>query len=484
MLQEEGQGAARRPGEVALWGVPDWARDYLACLRDAGIGTALWVDARHAGGEIEGVRVVSPAEYARRCHLYAGLPIVVTARGPEDTDGFNEALLAVVNELELPGRFLHPVFVADHLGLDYRGRVVLGGLPGSGEGTVRDVVARLVARCDARLGSRETLLAGLAADYHFHTLVPAIDGLFNLGGRYASLASTIGGDRIGVEMRLAGDRLATVCDLRSRTVLHEPVHATPEPLTPEGVGRFRGLNATVLAILRHPLDVLVANAARLCRAPERVLGDESWFRRMAGIVKEYYAHVLGQQDRGVTVVRYERLLESAAEEVRRIGRALGLDLGRGEAEAVWSEAGFRSAGPTGAGRWREVLGGRHMGVLEELGYGAFLRELGYDTRLEAAAGGARSREPAEAPEPREPAEPEPQRWRREAAYGDFWLHVLYGKPVNFRYDGFTCERDRGLGITVLTSDPTLWDLMKVGLASRYFRRLVMAAGARPSDGAP
>jgi hypothetical protein len=475
MLQDEGQGAVRRPSEVVLWGAPDWARDYLACLREAGIRTALWVDARHAGGEIESVRVVSPAEYARRCHLYPGLPIVVTARGPHDTDGFNEALLSVVNEFELPGLFLHPVFVADHLRLDYRGRVVLGGLPASGESTVRDIVARLVARRDARLGPPETLLAELASDYHFHTLVPAVDGLFNLGGRYASLVSTIGGDRIGVEMRLAGDRLAMVFDLWSRTVLYEPVHSTHEPLTPESVRRFRGLNATVLAILRHPLDVLVINATRLCRVPERVLGHGSWFRRMAGIVKEYYTHVLEQQHRGVTVVRYERLLETPAEGVRQIGRALGLDLDRGEAEAVWQEAGFLSMGdgPEGVGQWREVLRRRHMDVLGELGYGVFLRELGYDTRLEAADDGAMP------PEPREP-----QRWQREAAYGDFWLHVLYGKPVDFRYDGFTCERDRSLGIMVLTNDPALWDLMKIGLASRYFRRLVMAARAWSSDQTP
>ncbi len=438
MHEAEG-GAAGRPAQVTLWGVPGYKRDYLVCLEEAGIGVALWVDGRHAGGEIEGVKVISPEEYARRCHLYQGLPIVFTARGPHDADGFNDALLAAVNEFDLPGRLLHPVFVADHLRLDYDGRAVLGGFPGSGNTTARHVVGRLLARREVPLQAREELVANLASDYHFHTLLPAIDGLFDLGGRYASLASAVGGDRIRVEMQLAGGRLAMVCKLRSRTFLYERVHPTHEFLTPATVERFRGLNLTALAIVRHPLDVLVSNAARLCRPPDRALAHGSWFRHMAAIVKQYYTHLLEQQDRGVAVVRYERLLEAPAETVQQIGRALGLDVGRADAEALWDEAGFKpierdvvgsSLGHVwrpGAGRWREVLRARHMGVLTELGYGPFLRELGYDTRLEAADDGATFADTTTFD----------RREQQAAAYLDFGFHVLYDKPLDFRHDGFT-----------------------------------------------
>ena len=486
-----GEGTARKPARVTLWGVSDYADQYLGCLREAGVEPAAWVAAGHAGGTVHGVEALSAAEYARRCYLYPGVPLVLLAEGPDGAGGFDDALRTVVNELDLPGPVFHPVALADHLRLDYAGHVVLGAFPGADDGLVHGLLTHLLAHHaghGSALGARERLFTRLAGEYHFHTLRPAVDDLFDLGGRHASVDSTISGDRIRIEMHLANDRLGMLCHLRSRTYLQERVHATPEPMSAGAVERFRWLGFSMLVVVRHPVDVIVSAAATLSRPPARALANLEWFRRMAEVVREYYAHVLEQQAHGLVPVRYERLLEAPAKTVREIGRAVDLDLGPAEAEATWDAVAFtRPGGPRGAvvhggslgrgaghpwlpapGAFRDVLGAAHVDLLRDLDYGALLDGLGYPTTLTASdrdtpADGARPMSPREA---------------REAAYLDFGYHVLYGKPIDFRHPGLVHEHDASLGLEFVASDPTLWDVLKLGLASRYFRWQLTAGTGR------
>ena len=286
-----------KPTGIVLWGLGAYAEPYLACLRDARIDVALCVDGPRAGGSVGGIPVVSPEECARHVYRYAHLPVVVTTTAPDGADGFNDAARSIACELDLPMKVIHPVFLARHLDLDYGGNVVLAGFPEAGDTVVRPILRRLLERRRAAPGAREALFTRLAREYHVHTLMPALDDLFDLGGRFASRGFTVEADRIRVEMRLSHARRAMLCNLRSPTFLHQRLHPTHERLTDATVGRFRRMHWTIVAVVRHPIDVLVANAIRLAREPGAILANLDWFRNMAVLVKDYYGGVLDQGSR-------------------------------------------------------------------------------------------------------------------------------------------------------------------------------------------
>jgi hypothetical protein len=462
-----------KPAEVALWGISGSTDEYLTFLAEAGVGVAVCVDRERAGARFHDIEIIGPEDYARRCYLYHRLPLVVTARGAHDAAGFNDALREIVSRLDLSGTVLHPVALADYLRFDHGGRVLLGGFPGAGNIVVQEIVRRLLEGRERPLGTKERRFAAHAREYHFGTLLPAVDGLFDLGGRYATRASALRAGRIRVDMQLANERLATLSNLRSRTYLYESLSPTHEPLTAAVVDRFRSMRWTVVAVIRNPLDVLVSNAARLAHPPTRVLANLDWVRRLATVLREYCMQVLAQRDRGVALVRYEQLVEQPAASIQALAGALDIDLDPAAAEALWNDVGYKSLVPgsvgssrgrpprPGTGTWQEFLGRPQRQVLEDLGFGVLLDALGYPSALDGGA----------AAEETQPLDPRAQ---RDAAVLDYGYHLLYGKPVDFRSDALTIEREAALDVDFMTSDANLWELMRIGLAARLFRRMLLA----------
>jgi hypothetical protein len=474
--------ATSKPAAVVLWRLGNYADRYLACLQDARIEVAVCVDEQRAGSSIAGVPIVSPHECARQSYRYARFPVVVTATAADGLDGFNDAARSIACEFDLPAAVLHPVFLAAHLDLRHDGNVLLAGFPAAGENVMAPILGRLLARRPRAAGPREELFSRLSHDYHHHTLMPALDELFDLGGRFASRGWSVEGDRIRVEMRLSHARRATLCNLRSPTFLHERLHSTHERLTDATVARFRQMGWTIVAIVRHPVDLLVASGTRLTRDPASMLADLEWFRSMAVLVKDYYECLLGQGDH-VAAVRREDLLRAPARTICRLGEAVGVEVSAEQATAIWDAATLEGAAgdpdaQTGHGAapspraWRQLLDPRHAGILRDLGYGPLLGALGYATTLDVDA--ARPT-PLLALGPTE---------RRDAAYRDFEYHALYGKPVDLQHEGLRYWRDPTLGLSMLTTDPDLCQLATIGLASRYFRLRLLASSAHGLDARP
>lgn len=469
-----------KPPAVVLWRLGAYAERYLACLKEAKIEVALCVDGSSAGASVNGVAVVSPQECARHAYRYAHLPVVVTATAAGGADAFNDAVRAIACELDLPAKVLHPVFLARHLDLDYDGSVLLAGFPGAGEGVVRPILSRLLERRRCTPGPREELFTRLSSEYHFDTLMPALDDLFDLGGRFASLGFTVEGERIRVEMRLSHERRAMLCNLRSPMFLHERLHATHERLTDATVRKFRQMNWTIVAIVRHPIDLLAASGTRLARQPGPILANLEWFRSMAVLVKSYYECVLDHGSR-IGTIRYEDLLHAPARTVCRLGEVVGVEVSAEEATAVWDAVCLQTSDGRGAderddqasalrpGAWRELLDERHVEILRDLGYGTLLGALGYDPAFDSGSvGPARFTLPGHALE---------STVRRDASYRDFEYHALYGKPVDLHHEGLRFWSDPTLGLSMLTNDPDLCQLASIGLASRYFRLRLLAASA-------
>lgn len=468
-----------RPNVVILWGIGGYAPQYFTYLREAGIEVAVCVDRDLAGTDFNGVNVILPREYARQCYRYPRLPVVVTARGVRDEDRFTDTVLRLANEFDLPTRLLHPAFLADHLRLDYTGHVLLLGFPGAGGDTFQHVIAPLLERQRKPYGAKEQLLASLASEYHSHALRPTVDSLFNLGGRYSSVESTVRGDRIRIEMQLSHQRLAMAWGLRSKTYLYERLHVSHERLTDDTFRTFRGMHWTILVVVRHPLDIIVSIAEGLCRSPQPILANLDWFRTTALLVKEYYESALEHHDR-ITVLRYEDLLSRPADTIRSVARAMDVEVDQQNAAALWklveakavpSAVGSGHDGilRTAPGTWRGLCGVRHIQILSQLGYGPFLDALGYHETLQTGTANGVARGEDE----------HLLRGRdcRDAAYGDFAYHVLYDKPLHFRHETFCDERDPLSEFGVFTDDAQLWTLAKLGLSSRYVRALLSALEA-------
>lgn len=238
------------------------------------------------------------------------------------------------------------------------------------------------------------------------------------------------------------------------------------------------MNRTVVAIVRHPADLLVAAGTRLVAGAAPLLANLEWFRNMAVLVKGYYECVL---DRGARIgtIRYEDLLGAPARTICRLGGVVGMEVGAEEATAIWDAvslptppgrranepgAGLASEGP---GAWRRVLEERHVGILRDLDYGPLLDALGYDPAFGSVrAGPSRLATAGHALD---------SAAQRNAAYQDFEYHVLYGKPIDLRHEGLHCWSDPTLGLSLLASDPDLCQLANIGLGSRYFRVRLLAA---------
>ena len=468
-----GGDEGRTPRHVLLWGIDDRAEHYLRCLDEAGMQPVAWVDGAHQDSEYRGVPVVSPRECERTSYRYAHLPLIVVGGGvggPERS-GFDDAVRVIVNDLDLPVRVFHGAFLADHVRVNQEGQVFLLGFPGAGSGALHPVLAELVSRRATPLGAKEAFLADLARDYHEHTLIPALEGLFDLGGRHASQASTVAGDRVRLELQLSHERLAMLLNLRSKPCLFEAVHTSHEAPGDDVLERARRLGRTVVVTVRHPLDLIVSWAARLSHPPEAVVASLEWFRHMASAVQAYYEAALQQGHRTV-LCKYEDLVDHPGRTIQTVAHALGVDMGQSEAEDLWERVGFRrvlappvgAAGRWHAGResWRAVLGPAHVDVLTALRFPELLAALGYDASLETGPGSSAADVP-----------PDPGN-RRDAAYLDFGLEVLVGKPVQFRSEQFHHHVDPMLGVELFANDANLWSLVKTALSSRYFRTRLTA----------
>lgn len=431
-----------KPHQVILWGSFAPLHDYLALLKEAGIRVACLVDPlnqRSGGGAIP---VRSVAGFVQDADYYRGMPIVVLEdRQPsQQADPVWEAVKTLTCEFHVENPLLDPVFVADHLTLQFPGRVLAAGFPGSGNGVVQAVIERLLPEKAEPLATKEHIVSFLAGQRHEH-LHKRLDRSFtDLGRKISGMSHQRFGRVNWLALGHQGETLV-MYDLCDRAHLLSTIQKTHEILTPRLIERFLQMDYRLIVAMRHPLDTLVSIAAKLCKPPSVVLADLEWFEKMATALRDYCAAVL-DANRDVSLIHYERLITEPITAIRETAEAIGRECSSQRASDVWEQVGFRSLHAPGhlwqpgMDKWRKYMCRRHVEIAQELGLDTLAAELGYHDLEPTAVGD----------EPLSPPPPPELLPTVEMAIGDHTFSRIYGRPPTFLHPQVLYENDdSGIG---------------------------------------
>jgi len=217
------------------------------------------------------------------------------------------------------------------------------------------------------------------------------------------VATAYGLELIGSRDAPDGSDLTTVGpwleDFPDRGVAHTSFHHSPELMT-----LLADHGVSVIAVLRHPFDLLVSiheiAQRRSTKKGRRVRESEPW-EFLAGrdlddpVIMEYaidgfvdeIAWLQGWHDSGVPLVHFELLEAAPSQALAALATALGhLDddqIGRAvegspAENLIWSSPVLgRRMPPVPAGAWRDRLTERQLSVLRDR-YGDDVRRLGYE----------------------------------------------------------------------------------------------------------
>jgi len=172
-----------------------------------------------------------------------------------------------------------------------------------------------------------------------------------------------------------------------------PWHVGHEPLTMQTLSFLTSQNFHVMPVMRHPLDLVVSNAAKITiasgeRTPQLLLQNDAWMDNLLKAVEAYYAELAEHQGAsGITLIRYEELLASPVRVIRQIAEVLGVKCNDGDAGRLWEKLGNKPVVGIGhlwdprAGKWKEFIPARYAERIRASHLRECAEALGY--RLEA-----------------------------------------------------------------------------------------------------
>jgi hypothetical protein len=352
------------------------------------------------GGSIN-IEVVDDIEFCQRVNQLE-LVVVVGSYGLRDRDYFRDSLLYARNRLKLKGQLLHPGFLADFYRSPNR-RFAIIGFPGSGNMIFQNICSALSPAPSVPIWAADPLSAAVsqfALSYWF-SLSAFLSGAFDEAGRWqdAAAPSHMRNGAIYIDLR---DRAspAVVAGLPQRSyVWSNPWHTSHEPLTDHSLKFFAEQNFQVIQILRHPLDVIVSNAAKITalsgdRAPQVLLQNDDWVAAMLASVGEYYEHMNDHHTSNeVEFLRYEELLASPNAVIRRLASILGVECNEAKADEIWAALGKATLSQDRghrwdprAGKWREFISPRFAKRIVESPLCKYARNFGYEIHEESFTG--------------------------------------------------------------------------------------------------
>jgi hypothetical protein len=381
----------RTPPQVILWGASNYLHEYLPCLEEAGVQVLFAVDACGKGMPRVKIPVKTLKKFRSELSQYADVPIVALENrtGAYATDPWSSTCHDVTVKLGAPNRLLNPVFLCDRVKLNFRGRVVSGGFPGSGNAVVQAIVDRLM-QFQPRSWSGKEHLMGFLAGQHLAQLQKQISTAVQNAGSIMGYctATPQTSDAAVLHASTKEDNQIMLCDVPSRTHLHSDMHRTHQVLDVQSVEYFRNLGFEVFASVRHPLDILISVARKLAAEPQPMLTDLDWFRDVARSLFRYL-RLLEDSRQNLHVVRYEDLIARPVEAIRNIAAVIDIACPEERAQEIWDAVGFKSLNlnpqhlwKPGAGKWRKYLNENHLAIVRELEVVDILAALGYDTNLD------------------------------------------------------------------------------------------------------
>ena len=328
----------------------------------------------------------------------SGAPILVMDTTAADQDRFIAARQRLREEWQLENRILHPSFLCD-----YHRRpsphYLITGFPGSGNMAFQNVLDRIVrhpAFLPMAQSERDPLDHVLAqhALWYWYSLSGTI--LSRYGSERESDVSGPTHMRYGtLNVRVKGQTIV-FCGLPQRSYAWaNPWSSNHEPVTRSMLDFFEAQSFTVIYILRHPLDVLVSDAAKMTvssgrRAPTVMLANPEW---LAGALERMVGYLRGVVENRARLYlpRYEDLLRDPAGTVSDMSSALGRRIGAADCQAIWKEIDGRDLSHSNhrwdprEGKWLEFVPRSAAGQIEQSGLVELAAELGYPidlTRLE------------------------------------------------------------------------------------------------------
>ncbi len=478
------------PDKLIIWGLNDWSAFLAGVLRQLDVELPFVVGSQAEGADFHGAPIVDEQEFRQRYDPATAIPVVVASRSADGRQSdFSRNLVAILNEWGIDCPLHHPAFIKRFVTPSFPGGLGVFGFPSSGNTVINSILGSLLAARDpdaAGLDPVASMIRELCAD-HIEVLYDAIyHSTVGLGawgyqlrpngiGRLEVALGTGARRSLDAERGFLSDGFLYLSGLRAFSHPTRPFYASHE--APDAALRreMASLNYRVVAICRHPLDVLVSLAAKYWRPPDAVLHDADWFRTMATVLRDWWAAALGAGE--VPMVRYEDLLAEPVREIHKLAEIAGLPLPSDSyAEELRDQFLFKSLQKPGspaallesghmwkpsAGKWKGLLGEAHVATLEELDYASLLGELGYESDFRGGLGGC------------PPAE-EIAMDRAWLAWHDYTTHLTLGSEVVFRDPGQVFETVSGTDVVIYANDGETAAQLKRSYETPYWRRLLTA----------
>ncbi|MEM7680336.1 MAG: hypothetical protein AAF288_00105 [Planctomycetota bacterium] len=192
-------------------------------------------------------------------------------------------------------------------------------------------------------------------------------------------------------------RQALLFGLPVPSALWGTTQSTHEPLTPGVLDYYQHRGFRTALIVRHPLDALVSNAAKLTNGPSgrdplSLLDHPGWLESMLGPLTAYFRHYAGLLER-VTLFRYEEAMQCPAEFVRRAAQMMDFDPTDDQVNRLWAEIDGKPVSHLGqghfwrpgAGKYAEFMQERHIQAIRASGLTEAAEALGYPIDFDAIA---------------------------------------------------------------------------------------------------
>ena len=408
------------------------------------------------------------------------VPVIIGAYGLRERDYFRETLLYARNRLKLTAPLIHPGALCDRFCFPPQ-RFLITGYPGSGNMVVQNCVGLLLAAAAGKTWSPSPLCNALSqyAMYYWHSLSDLIIKAFDGHGRWADIAGSThirwGAQHISLSSE---DTYTSITGLPMRSFAWaNPWVSSHEPLTKACTSFFREQGFKIIGICRHPLDVIVSNAAKLTaeggdRAPQILLQNDEWFEEMVKMLEAYYARIVRNQD-DVILVRYEDLLADPLETLQKLAEGMGLSVSKKDCKTIWDEGIQGKTLSTDRGhywapkqdKWQSYIPPRYAERICNSPLREYAEKLGYKIDSDDFRGELSDT-------------PENHCDLMNVAWQEARWEIPTGKPPNIFHQDIVIKEFKELGIQTVTRkfyQPVFDELLE----SKMFREVMQAARLEP-----
>lgn len=392
----------RPPQPIAIFGYDAGTPNLLSAARAVGFEPT-FVHAPDGGISGDEIVVAEPggrhlrvpavgAEDFRRAVEEKDVPVIMGAVCGGDGDVIAAAIQQSRAALNLSSGMHHPAVLSDnHRNPNQRFAII--GFPGSGNMIVQNVCWRLKPAPRRPFWGRDPVSARVTGDAlsYWSALNAELETAFDAEGRWQTVAGP-------THMRY-GNVYISVRDYKTEVLIAglpqrsftwaNPWHTGHEPLTAKTRDFFTARNFHILQILRHPLDLVVSNAAKITiasgeRVPQLLLQNDRWMDGMLKAVEAYYAGIADHLGAlGVSFVRYEALMADPVRTIRHLAEILGVRCTDDNALNIWTELGNKPLASVGhmwspgAGKWRKFIPPRFSERIRASRLREYAEEAGY-----------------------------------------------------------------------------------------------------------